>query len=272
MHAWSEVDHDLTYKPTTGILSEDELAILDQINGLVIAGEIALERLQKSSERRLGRENAPIGNHFELAALLHKRFAADDREPNFGRVDILWNILKRAELDNKGAIDPFLTDLDPQPEAEPISDQIAARILSNRPDLYKEYVRLQSGAGPQIYEVAEAAEIADVRDHIGSFLANWIVLERTASMLSPSPDKKFATRMSVIASVLGEVGVSSQDIGRLRTIRNHLVHGVEIPGAEALLEENNRLEAILTSLSEHQREDVRQAYQNAAAPLNILGG
>ena len=45
MHAWSEVEHDLVYKPLNGTLSEEELAILDELNGLVLAGEIALERL-----------------------------------------------------------------------------------------------------------------------------------------------------------------------------------------------------------------------------------
>ena len=46
MHAWSEVEHDLIYKPMQGTLSEEELSILDELNGLVLAGEIALERLQ----------------------------------------------------------------------------------------------------------------------------------------------------------------------------------------------------------------------------------
>ena len=58
MHAWSEVEHDLAYKPFSGELSEDEHAILDEINGLVLAGEIALERLQKAVKRRVGRTGA----------------------------------------------------------------------------------------------------------------------------------------------------------------------------------------------------------------------
>ena len=48
MHAWSEVEHDLVYKPLQGTLSDEELAILDELNGLVLAGEIALERLQSA--------------------------------------------------------------------------------------------------------------------------------------------------------------------------------------------------------------------------------
>ena len=52
MHAWSEVEHDLVYKPTQGKLSEEELAILDELNGRVLTGEIALERLQKAGSNR----------------------------------------------------------------------------------------------------------------------------------------------------------------------------------------------------------------------------
>jgi ppGpp synthetase/RelA/SpoT-type nucleotidyltranferase len=37
MHAWSEVEHDLVYKPFSGDLSREELAILDEINGLVLS-------------------------------------------------------------------------------------------------------------------------------------------------------------------------------------------------------------------------------------------
>ncbi|WP_072376511.1 RelA/SpoT domain-containing protein [Hyphomicrobium sp. NDB2Meth4] len=271
MHAWSEVDHDLTYKPTTGALSEDELAILDQINGLVLAGEIALERLQKSSERRLGKEDAPIGSHFELAALLHKRFAVEGQEPDVGRVDILWNILQRAGLANKAAIDSLLAEVDPLPDAEPISDQVVTRILSDRPELSQDYVRLQSGLVPTIYGVGETLETADLRDQIGSFLSNWIVLERTTTILVPTSQRTSA-RLSVSAELLGKIGVNQDVFRHLRLVRNQLVHGIEIPSAEVLDQENKKLDAILSFLGQHPREDVRQAYRKAAAPLNDARG
>ena len=56
MHAWAEVEHDLVYKPFISGLSKQELAILDQINGLVLAGECAW----KTSKRSLaqGRRDA----------------------------------------------------------------------------------------------------------------------------------------------------------------------------------------------------------------------
>jgi hypothetical protein len=53
MHAWAEVNHDLVYKPARGELSDEEYSALDQLNGLVLVGEIGLERLQKAGEARV---------------------------------------------------------------------------------------------------------------------------------------------------------------------------------------------------------------------------
>ena len=72
MHAWAEVEHDLIYKPESGEISEDEDAILDEINGLVITGEVALERLQRAVERRLAEKDVKFDNQYDLAAYLHR--------------------------------------------------------------------------------------------------------------------------------------------------------------------------------------------------------
>src|SRR5690606_4310241 len=69
MHAWSEVEHDLVYKPLSGAVSDDELAILDEINGLVMAGEIALERLQKAYVERTKRRKE-ITDRYQLSMLI----------------------------------------------------------------------------------------------------------------------------------------------------------------------------------------------------------
>lgn len=60
MHAWSEVEHDLVYKPLQGTLSDEELAILDELNGLVLSGEIALERLQAAGNERIQSKIHPL--------------------------------------------------------------------------------------------------------------------------------------------------------------------------------------------------------------------
>jgi ppGpp synthetase/RelA/SpoT-type nucleotidyltranferase len=67
MHAWAEVNHDLVYKPLQGNLSDDEYAILDELNGLVMAGEIALERLQRSGETRVATKGRVFSSHYDLS-------------------------------------------------------------------------------------------------------------------------------------------------------------------------------------------------------------
>lgn len=67
MHAWSEVEHDLVYKPLQGNLSEEELMILDEINGLVLSGNLALQRLQLAGLKRTESDNYEFKNHYDLA-------------------------------------------------------------------------------------------------------------------------------------------------------------------------------------------------------------
>ncbi|MDP9105512.1 MAG: RelA/SpoT domain-containing protein [Candidatus Eremiobacteraeota bacterium] len=46
MHAWAEVEHDLRYKPLTGDLSEDELSILESLNGVALTAETQLRQFR----------------------------------------------------------------------------------------------------------------------------------------------------------------------------------------------------------------------------------
>ncbi|KAJ6007698.1 hypothetical protein N7540_011674 [Penicillium herquei] len=55
MHAWSEVEHGMVYKPAIsggGGVSNDEKRILNSINGIVLAGEAALRQLEVSTTKR----------------------------------------------------------------------------------------------------------------------------------------------------------------------------------------------------------------------------
>ncbi|KAI1496089.1 hypothetical protein F5X99DRAFT_401374 [Biscogniauxia marginata] len=56
MHMWSEIEHDMIYKPLESQgdeVSEDEKRVLDLINGIVMTGEAALRQLEASTEERL---------------------------------------------------------------------------------------------------------------------------------------------------------------------------------------------------------------------------
>lgn len=79
MHVWSEIEHDMIYKPLDsqdGEVSEDEKRILDLINGIVLTGEAALRQLEASTAQRLNKraedENAMASSHYELATWIEK--------------------------------------------------------------------------------------------------------------------------------------------------------------------------------------------------------
>ena len=67
MHAWSEVTHDLIYKPMKGKLTNEEMTMLKDLNDIVQRGEAMLTRLQESVE---GRHNEDL--RFELMSSLTK--------------------------------------------------------------------------------------------------------------------------------------------------------------------------------------------------------
>jgi ppGpp synthetase/RelA/SpoT-type nucleotidyltranferase len=79
MHVWSEVEHDMIYKPlaTQGKgVSDHERRLLDLINGLVMTGEVALRQLEASTEDRLNQRatnnNTVALDRYELASWIEK--------------------------------------------------------------------------------------------------------------------------------------------------------------------------------------------------------
>lgn len=269
MHAWAEVEHDLVYKPESGSLSDDEHAILDELNGLVLAGEIALERLQRAVERRLSTPEAdsPFESHYELAAFLDKwsrlKFGEEQR---MGRVDILWSLIKAADLDSVQKLQPILNEVEQVPD-QALADQIADAALATRPDLYSLYASLQSSlsfasSGDRPQNSARTASI-------GKFLAAWIVVERTFSRLA----EERGLRRSGIVNVPGtakEMGLPGQIVEallRVRQVRNQLVHGIEIPSPGFLDQVTAELQSVIDYLSEHDDGDIRTAAKDAGFGL-----
>ena len=112
MHAWSEVEHDLVYKPLNGTLSEEELAILDELNGLVLAGEIALERLQIAGTARIVKEKL-FNNQYDLASYLYDKYEdkLKNKRQQLGNVELLFRLMKRCDVNTSSDLAPYLTPL-----------------------------------------------------------------------------------------------------------------------------------------------------------------
>ncbi len=256
MHAWAEVEHDLVYKPYQGLLSEDEYAILDELNGMVMAGEIALERLQRAGDVRVAARGRTFTNHYELAAHLlgALREFADPAvlQAGLGRVDLLQQLLTTLGLANPEGVARYLTALHPDLERRPIADQIVDQLLSEDPVRYKLYEDIRSSrpspdAAPDVAEPVAP----DAHEAMGQFLTAWIEFERLVRDLTPSSLKErgpVIPTARVLASLIDLDSDTRSRFERLRRMRNHLVHGIEIPNADDLREAARELETIREQL------------------------
>jgi ppGpp synthetase/RelA/SpoT-type nucleotidyltranferase len=251
MHAWSEVEHDLVYKPFEGTLSDEEYAILDELNGLVIAGEIALERLQKAGEARVAGSERQFENHYDLASHLLSRTALSAHGPladsALGRVDLLFELLKRLDLLTPEQLKPYIEAVHHDTERRPIAEQIIDRLLAEDESRYKVYEEIRA-ARPLSARAEEAVEPSTTELHgaIGHLLSEWARLERVARELYPRTDER---RVVMPTGRLMERFVPDvREFERIRRLRNGVVHGVEVVDPADLHDAANRLHEIVEEI------------------------
>lgn len=234
MHAWAEVEHDLAYKQKKGKVSFDEYEALDEINGLVIAGEISLQRLQRLAELRMASEKETFLNHYQLADYIYK-FAektVPDSELVLGDVETLFKVLQRQNRLTKKKVDNDLGKLQLSSSSGAIADQIMdIYSLDNRKGSI-EIIKIRASKDPlnenHINEVC-----------IGKFLTEWIKLERMledfACRFGSSNLPKNRDAMSRLLRYIDVPNSTREVYWHLKKIRNLLVHGVEIPEDRELL-------------------------------------
>ncbi len=279
MHAWSEVEHDLNYKQLSGQLSQEEQTILDGINGIVLSGEIFLERLQAAFEARVSRSGSPFTNQYELAAFLfdHLRAAATAEgqpEPVLGRIDILFRLLQLAGSSSPEGLAPYLQSLDAETEPRPLADRVIDRVLASRSDLYEHYfeVRRAAGGGARTFLIGKDQPAPET---VGVFLQRWIVVERfmRALMTKGRLDRRFNFSSSAMARRLGFPANIQMQLDVLRRIRNNLVHGIQIPEQDLLNSAANDLGEIIDALTVSEDADVREAMRWARSdePVDLVG-
>jgi ppGpp synthetase/RelA/SpoT-type nucleotidyltranferase/Tfp pilus assembly protein PilF len=147
MLAWAEVEHDLIYKPFSGELSYEEYQILDELNGLVLAGEIGLERLQKAVRNRVSQVGKEFNNHYELAMFLYNKLGSltedAQNEIVLGRVDLLFNCLKSTKFNKPEHLKEFLVGINSDTGNRSIVDQIIDKIRELNPILYGSYLNVK---------------------------------------------------------------------------------------------------------------------------------
>ena len=232
MHAWSEVEHDLIYKPLKGALSEEELSILDELNGLVLSGEIALERLQAAGDKRIQSTTAAFSNQYDLASYLYNYLnsspPSSDIKVRMGNVELLFRLLNRLKLDSVQELGQILKSLRLQNDRRTVCQQLTDRILSGNSRRYALYLELHPLSENMPEERKQALE---------HFIDLWIALESSLNRLIRRRSPKSRGNAMQAACVKRIKVFSSEDLeifSRLLGIRNYLIHGIEIPGTDQL--------------------------------------
>ncbi|NMM92703.1 hypothetical protein B2J88_52255, partial [Rhodococcus sp. SRB_17] len=235
-------------------LSEDEYATLDQLNGLVMAGEIALERLQRAGETRVAEGGREFENHYELAAhLLNQPSVTADApidDSGIGRVDLLFDLLRELKMNTPSQLDEYLDALHSDLERRPLAEQVVDALVaadSTRYDVYRE-VRARGAT----YEHPDHAQNTDLS--VGRFLNSWIRLEKLERDLAPPEEEGRGRRIrpTGLGLELAEFvsPATAKDIHSLRRLRNGVIHGQIVPPATELSDAADRLDAIIASIED----------------------
>jgi ppGpp synthetase/RelA/SpoT-type nucleotidyltranferase len=269
MHAWAEVEHDLRYKPLSGTLSEDELSILESLNGIALAAETQLRQLERAVDRRT-RRLKDIGNHYELAGLLSSLAAQKPLTArlSMGRADVLFLFLEALNMVDSVAIKALFERVNYDNEERSVVDRLMDVLLREDPERASLFASARQRAGA--YNPYEARRVGD-EDTAGEirFLRLWQLAETALAQLVSS-----ATGSSVRGSLWRvvtskrlsdrpEYGALTDLLGRLnqaRHLRNRFVHeGYALQQSELDRETRYLHEVIVTAaqlLDESRQEEI----------------
>ncbi len=252
MHAWSEVEHDLVYKPMQGALSEEELAILDELNGLVLTGEIALERLQSAGNERIKSKNTSFGSQYDLASYLYNYLSSKYKKASIdqrmGDVELLFKLADRLKLDNLKDFETILKATKIVSDKRTIAQQIIDQIISGNEKRYKIYMELRGlKEAPDVLYQASAEYFTD----------QWIRLEALLRRLTYRHNPK--ARGSFNLNSLRRLDILDKEtadrISSLRTTRNYLIHGIEVPDQKVLMDQGNEVLRIRDEIAKGLQEE-----------------
>ena len=254
MHAWSEVEHDLVYKPFSGNLTEEELSILDEINGLVLTGEIALERLQKAITERTTKQ-AEITDKYDLTNLVFSNYKNNFKKINFGNSEYLNNYLKAIDKIDTNQIQEAISKINLNIN-ETFSDQLFQNIiaLNEKNDNLNKYF----------------SQITTDKKKVSGFelfTKTWIIFEKVIAQLNQENGNKNRKNFIPNLDIVGEVSHLTQkeknQIHRLRKIRNQMLHGYESFSNEQLEKYYKDLKAIVAKcILAIQDENIRLELSN----------
>lgn len=250
MHAWSEVEHDLAYKKKMGDVSREEYECLDEINGLVMAGEIALSRLNQLSQQRI-RNSSAFETHYTLAIHIEDwRKHHNIENIPLGNVEALYQIYKQSNHLSYGDVDKQLGALERQGirKNEPLADQLIDIFAEADHRTIVKNVMSQS-----IIETNGLDDNATLYSKFVLFLSKWNALEdRIKKALRGLGYVKF-TRIEILQLIERQFVLTEEFAKKyqlLRKTRNQVVHGQVLPTKIELENLISEIESLSTWLDD----------------------
>ncbi|MDD3705815.1 MAG: RelA/SpoT domain-containing protein [Clostridiaceae bacterium] len=269
MHAWAEVEHDLAYKPQIGKLSEEESYILDELNGIVLSGEIALERLQKSFKQRIASMEQQFNNHYELAALLREKVGSDLLKNYFmGKVDILLRFLQKTGMDNPREIRMYLNALDSIRESvgyKSVVDYFVDLVLNHNPNYYTQYVeaKFESSYNNPYISIQKQMLLSKENKQLNSFVERWIIFEKVIKALDCNTSVQRESISVIVRRNLTVDEIILDAVKNLEKTRNQIVYDNTIPDSLHLRNAADSIPIILNKLVELASEDKKEVIYGA---------
>lgn len=250
MHAWSEVEHDLAYKKLMGAVSREEYECLDELNGLMMAGEIVLNRLKQLSGQRI-QSITSFDSHYVLAAYLtHWQKERGCGSRPLGNVELLYESYREGDVLTTEYLLKQLTKLDRQHWADspvPLAGQLLELFASQKKrsivvDQVTKLVRENSDE-----------DAAPTKSQLDTFQRRWNALEdrvkRTLVRMGQVPDSR-TTKLMMVEVDHALTREFADEFNRLRAIRGQLVYGFLTPSRQEmkeLLADVDRLSRFLQS-------------------------
>lgn len=237
MHAWSEVEHDLVYKPLSGNLSEEELAILDEINGLVLSGEIALERLQKAITERTTKQKE-VSDKYQLTNLIHYNYSNNiSKSLNFGNTEYINNYLKAVQSLPTSDILNSLQKININ-----IKESFSDQFLQNLIKMNDSTENLRKYFGQYTNDKKKISGFE-------SFMKTWIVFEKVVTQLNfqfgKDTRKNFIPSIDILGKLSNFTNDELEQIKESRKIRNQLLHGYQSYSNDELERAYEKLKVIV---------------------------
>ncbi|MDR5659672.1 RelA/SpoT domain-containing protein [Serpentinicella sp. ANB-PHB4] len=255
MHAWAEVEHDLAYKAPEGGISDLEYALLSQLNGIVHTGEVILEQLKYAMEKRIEDNKRKFLNHYELASFIYKNLSQAKKayinEPTLGRVDVLFNLLKKLDKHYPKAVMEYLDIIETQMKMDnhSISYQLIEIILSQNENNYNVYYDIISSIRePMVGAYSSDFETRYMHNEnkINAFLSKWVELESFIRHYVSEESFDIKRINNRLQELLGEnIGDVILDAYK---IRNGIVHGIHVPETKKINQAIYNIDKILKTI------------------------